>query len=187
MFAIVACGYAARCALEDPDGAGIRFTKLVRLISECRHTVHDLSRVELNINSLPRFNMLFELGLVLGAKHFGTKAQGDKRALIMVREQFVLSEYLSDLGGNDPDAHHNDPREIMRITSRYLSRTPGGGPLPGGPQWLFDKFMLFQAEGLPRSAAAANRQLAECDPINDFLVYRSFVIEFLAALQQEGG
>ncbi|HJZ43068.1 MAG TPA: hypothetical protein VJ233_05060 [Hyphomicrobiaceae bacterium] len=187
VFTITACGYVARCALEDRDGAKIRFSKLVKLISECRYTIHDLSRVELNINDLPRFNMPFELGLVIGAKHFGTKTQRQKSALIMVRQQFALSEYLSDLGGNDPAAHGDDPRELVRIVSRYLHRTPDGAPLPGGPQWLFDKFTLFTTEGLPRSAAAVNRTLAECDPIDDFLIYRSFVIEFLAQLKQIGG
>jgi len=187
VFTITACGYVARCALEDRDGAKIRFAKLAKLIRECRRTIHDLSRVELNINDLPRFNMPFELGLVLGAKHFGTRAQREKSALIMVRQQFVLSEYLSDLAGNDPEAHRDNPREVVRIVSRYLHRTPDGALLPGGPQWLFDKFTLFRAEGLPTSAAAANRTLNECRPIDDFLIFRSFVIEFLARLKQSGG
>ena len=187
VFTITACGYVARCALEDRDGAKIRFVKLANLISECRYTIHDLSRVELNINDLPRFNMPFELGLVFGAKHFGTKAQREKSALIMVRKQFVLSEYLSDLAGSDPDAHAYEPREIVRIVSRYLHRTPDGRSLPGGPQWLFDKFTLFRTEGLSASAAAVNRTLEECDPIDDFLIYRSFAIEFLARLKQAGG
>lgn len=187
VFTITACGYVARCALEDRDGINIRFAKLVKLIGECRLSIHDLSRVELNINSLPRFNMPFELGLVMGARHFGTRAQRQRSALIMVREQFALSEYLSDLGGNDPEAHRNEPREVVRIISRYLGRTPDGGQLPGGPQWLFEKFTVFQTEGLPTSAAAANRKLQECHPIDDFLVYRSFVIEFLAQLKQAGG
>ena len=187
IFTITACGYVARCALEDRDGAKIRFAKLARLIGECRYTIHDLSRVELNINDLPRFNMPFELGLVFGAKHFGTKAQREKSALIMVREQFALSEYLSDLAGSDPAAHRDDPREVVRIVSRYLHRTPDGASLPGGPQCLFDKFTLFRTEGLAMSAAAANRTLEECDPIDDFLIYRSFAIEFLAQLKQTGG
>jgi hypothetical protein len=187
IFTITACGFVARCALEDGDGAKIRFAKLVKLISECRYTIHDLSRVELNINDLPRFNMPFELGLVFGAKHFGTKAQRERSALIMVRKQFALSEYLSDLAGSDPAAHGDDPREVVRVVSRYLHRTPDGAPLPGGPQWLFDKFSLFRSVGLPTSAAAANRTLEECDPIDDFLVYRSFVVEFLAQLKQTGG
>jgi hypothetical protein len=187
VFTITACGYIARCALEDRDGAKIRFSKLAKLIGECRHSVHDLSRVELNINDLPRFNMPFELGLVLGAKHFGTKAQRGKSALIMVRRQFVLSEYLSDLAGNDPAAHADDAREVVRIVSRYLHRTPDNQPLPGGPRWLFEKFQLFQTEGLPRSATAANRTGQECDPLDDFLIYRNFVVAFLEQLRQTGG
>jgi hypothetical protein len=92
IFTITACGYVARCALEDRDGAKIRFSKLGKLIGECRYSVHDLSQVELSINDPPRFNMPFELGLVFGAKQFGTKAHREKSALIMVRKQFVLSE-----------------------------------------------------------------------------------------------
>ena len=38
----------------------------------------------------------------MGAKYFGKPKQRRNVALIMVRKDYVLSSYLSDLGGNDP-------------------------------------------------------------------------------------
>jgi len=99
LFTIAASGYKVRCALEDSDGANIRFDKLRRLIRESRRTIHDLSRIELSENALPRFNMPFELGLAIGAKYFGGPKLRRNSALIMVRKDYVLNAYLSDLGG----------------------------------------------------------------------------------------
>jgi hypothetical protein len=124
IFAISACGYRARCALEDSDSGDIRLDKLVELIRESPRSIHDLSRVEVGENQLPRFNMPFELGLALGAKRFGRRPRD--RIKIMVAEPYKLPAYLSDLGGNDPDAHTNDPERVIRIVRNYLQRTPRG-------------------------------------------------------------
>jgi hypothetical protein len=105
LFTVMVSGYRVRCALEDDDAANIRFDKLRRLIRESPRTIHDLSRTELGENELPRFNMPFELGLAMGAKHFGGPKRRKNTALIMVRERYALPAYLSDLGGNDPTAH----------------------------------------------------------------------------------
>src|SRR5258708_6812462 len=68
-FAITACGYTPRCALEIIDSGYNRLTKIIDLIDVCDFSLHDISRTELNPNGLPRFNMPFELGLTLGRKH----------------------------------------------------------------------------------------------------------------------
>jgi hypothetical protein len=127
LFAVAAAGYKVRCALEDADSAAIRFEKLRKLIRECPRTIHDLSRIELSKDALPRFNMPFELGLAMGAKYFGDPRQRWNTALIMVRKDYVLSAYLSDLGGNDPVAHNGDPDEVVPLsrasfTSRQQAR-----------------------------------------------------------------
>jgi hypothetical protein len=114
----VAIGFAARW---KGDGSGdIRLDKLVELIRECPR-----SRIEPGENDLPRFNMPFELGLALGAKRFGHRP-GD-RIKIMVADPYRLPAYLSDLGGNDPSAHRNDPQQVIRIVSTFLQRAPVGG------------------------------------------------------------
>ena len=136
MFTVMVSGYKVRCALEDDDAANIRFDNLRRLIRESPRTIHDLSRTELGENELPRFNMPFELGLAMGAKHFGGPKRRKNTALIMVRERYALPAYLSDLGGSDPAAHGGDPHAILRIVSRYLHRTPAGRLLPGPQSYV---------------------------------------------------
>ena len=84
IFAITACGYRIRCALEDDDSGDIRLDKLARLIGESPRSIRDLSRIELGDNELPRFNMPFELGMALGAKRFGGKRHASDKTKIML-------------------------------------------------------------------------------------------------------
>lgn len=142
LFAITICGYRVRCALEENDGGDIRFEKLQRLIADSDHTFHDLSRTQVNALGLPRFNMPFELGLMMGAKHFGAGRQRTKRACILVARDHTLPRYLSDLAGNDPAVHHDDPRKVIRIVRDHLHATPDGTRLPGAAHIveLFEKF-----------------------------------------------
>jgi len=58
-----ALGLTPRCVLEiQPTSA--RLTRLLRLISSCEYSIHDLSRVQLSPTAprCPRFNMPFEIG-----------------------------------------------------------------------------------------------------------------------------
>jgi hypothetical protein len=185
IFSIIACGYKVRCALEDDDGANIRFEKLRRLVGECPRSIHDLSRVELGANDLPRFNMPFELGMAIGAKYYGGRSRRNNTALIMVSKQYVLPAYLSDLAGNDPLHHNGDPRQVVRIVGRYLHRTPEGKLVPGA-QALIDSFVQFNRD-LPKLATEAGRTVEEVDAFTDYRVYLVFVEEFLRAVQQSGG
>ena len=159
LFAITISGYRARCALEENDAGDIRFDKLRRLIEQSDYTVHDLSRIQLGANALPRFNMPFELGLMMGAKHFGGPKQRTKRACIMVAKDYVLPKYLSDLAGNDPTVHGDDPRAVIRIVRDHLHNDPSGKRLPGAAHMaeLFDKFCA----DLPALARQAQLTLAE--------------------------
>jgi hypothetical protein len=75
-FAIVACGFVPRCALDESDSAVVRFKKILDLITACEFSVHDVSRVELDSASrLPRFNMPLELGADLGLRLKGPAPQ----------------------------------------------------------------------------------------------------------------
>jgi hypothetical protein len=67
-----------------------------------------------------------------------------------------------------------------------LHATPEGEQLPG-PKWLADSFKLFKEEVLPSMAAAANRDVGETHPIDDYRVYLSFVNEFLIEAKRAGG
>ncbi len=54
---------------------------------------------------LPRFNMPFELGLDLGCRDFGSLDLATKQCLILEREPYRYQLVLSDIAGNDVQAH----------------------------------------------------------------------------------
>jgi hypothetical protein len=184
LFIVAASGYTVRCALEDADGASIRFDKLRKLIAESPRTIHDLSRIELSKDALPRFNMPFELGLAMGAKYFGSPRQQRSSALILVRKDYILNAYLSDLGGNDPASHNGDPLQLMAAVTRFLHASPTGKVL-AGPKSVFVRFTRFK-EGLQTMAGALQRDLHEIHPFREYRVYLALLNEFLRNEQEAG-
>lgn len=177
IFAITASGYRIRCALEEDDSGDIRIDKLDRLIRESPLSVHDLSRTELGANDLPRFNMPFELGLAIGARRFGSRTQKFNKIKIMVAEPYRLPAYLSDLGGNDPAAHHSQPETVIRIVRDFLHETPDGGRLPG-PARFYDYFQEFK-RALPDIAEAIEFRPEEICPLAHYRDYLWCVADFL--------
>ncbi|WP_236634214.1 nucleotide-binding protein [Caulobacter sp. X] len=122
IFAIYACGFRPRSAMELDDGGQTRIDKLYGLIGECRYGIHDLSRTELDAaHQLPRFNMPLELGIFLGAKRFGGKAQSAKRLLVLDVERYRYQRFISDLAGMDIHGHGGDAIEALRKTRDWLA------------------------------------------------------------------
>jgi hypothetical protein len=64
---LCAFGLEPRAILEVATGER-RLDRIFRLMTSCRYSFHDLSRVQLDRAAprTPRFNMPFELGLLLG-------------------------------------------------------------------------------------------------------------------------
>jgi hypothetical protein len=86
-FAIFACGFAPRCALDESDSAVVRFVRILDLIAACDLSIHDISRVELDrYSGLPRFNMPLELGADLALRLKGPAAQRRRRILMLDTE-----------------------------------------------------------------------------------------------------
>jgi hypothetical protein len=133
-FAIMACGYAPRCALDYNDSGVVRFIEIVTMITACDRSIHDISRVELDRrSSLPRFNMPLELGADLGLRLAGPQLQRRRKSLILDAEAHRYDQTLSDISGMDIEAHSNDAREIIRLVRDWLNanREDGAPPLPG--------------------------------------------------------
>lgn len=133
-FAILACGYAPRCALDYSDSGAVRFTEIVKMIAECDLSIHDISRVELDSGSqLPRFNMPLELGADLGLRLEGPARQRRRKTLILDAEPHRYDRTLSDISGMDIEAHANSAREVVRHVRDWLNanREPGASVLPG--------------------------------------------------------
>jgi hypothetical protein len=133
VFAVIRCGFVARCAREVDDGSGTRIDKIMTLIEECPFGIHDISRTELDPTSrLPRFNMPLELGIFFGAKRYGSRQQKKKQCLILDREKFRYQKFISDIAGQDIHAHEQTVRKIIVHVRDFLQpvsgkRLPGGG------------------------------------------------------------
>lgn len=131
-YAIVRSGFNPRCALENDDGAEIRFDKLCKIISECPFGVHDISLTDADPETgLPRFNMPFELGLFLGAKRFDPR-QRLKRALILDRDAFRYQQFLSDIAGQDVHAYGGEVGRLVEEVATFLRNHARGPAAPGG-------------------------------------------------------
>ena len=185
LFTVTIAGYSAHCALEEGDSGDIRFDKLCRLILKSDLTIHDLSRTELGRTGLPRFNMPLELGLTLGAKRFGPEPQTAKRLLIMVAKPFEMPQYLSDLGGNDPQSHASKPDEVVRIVRDYLHETPDGEMLPG-PSHLQALFATFR-RNLPSMAKRSLLRASEAHPFGSYRNYMGLLRPFVEGIRNMPG
>jgi len=159
VFAILRCGFTARCALEDDSGE-LRLHKIYRIISECRLGIHDLSRTQLDGRSrLPRFNMPFELGLFLAAKHFGREEHDRKVSKVFESTQHTYEKFISDIKGQDISAHNNSPRTIVVMIRDWLSANSPKKQLPGGHA-VWKDYESFR-RGLPKQCRDVNLRIPD--------------------------
>ena len=168
-FAIAACGFAPRCALDESDSAAVRFTKVLDLITACEFSVHDLSRVELDAASgLPRFNMPLELGADLGLRLKGGARHAKRRILILDAVAHRYDQTLSDISGMDVEAHSNDERRVVKAVRDWLSAgRDGGAPLPGSAAIQAD-YAAFQSI-VPDIIAALRLDAFDDLPHSDYM------------------
>lgn len=153
IFAVYDCGFIPRCALEEDNGGNVRFDKIQNLISESKFGINDISRTELDTaNSLPRFNMPLELGVFIGAKHFGDRHQKIKNCLILDKEQYRYQKYISDIAGHDIRSHDNNPENLITCVRNWLNDASKRKTIPGGRE-IVRRFQRFEAD-LPNMCAA---------------------------------
>jgi hypothetical protein len=175
IFAVIHCGFRARCAQEIDDGGQVRIDKIFKIVEACRYGVHDLSRTELDSASkLPRFNMPLELGLFLGAQRFGVSRQRKKNCLILDKEQYRYQKFISDISGQDIRAHQASEAQAIRVTRDWLS-TCSGRAIPGGAH-IFGQYNRFN-EDLPELCRRLKLKRAEMT-FND---YANIVTTWVAA------
>lgn len=146
VFVTLSAGFRPRCALEDGDSGRPRIERLYEIIRQCPLGIHDISRTEPDAQGLPRFNMPFELGVFLGAMRFGNRKQQAKRCLILDRERFRFQKFLSDLGGNDPQEHSDDPLKLSVKVRNWLCHSVSDGmAVPSGAR-LTSRFLQWNRE-----------------------------------------
>jgi hypothetical protein len=131
IFTTYKCGLVPVTALAEDDSSENRLNKIERLIEGCRYGIHDISRIELNANGLPRFNMPFELGLFFGAKRFGNKLQKNKVAIVLDIHQYRYLEFISDLSGVDIKSHENNPEIAIQKLRDWFKTSTKRTSIPG--------------------------------------------------------
>jgi hypothetical protein len=176
VFVVHECGYFARNALEIEDSGQIRIQKIQELISDCRLGIHDISRTEPEPESkLPRFNMPLELGLFLGAKHYGDALQQTKSCKILDTERFRYQKFCSDIAGQDISAHGGDPERAIKAVRDWLRAHRPSVSIPSG-SGLVRRYYQFQ-DDLPTLCESLRLDADELT----FIDFQNIVIEWLRA------
>jgi hypothetical protein len=174
VFAIHDAGFVARCALEVSNAAQNRLGKLMRIISECKYGVHDISRTELDpATSLPRFNMPFELGIFLGCREYGGGQHNSKVCLILDTEPYRYQKFISDIAGQDIFAY-GSREEVIDGVRGWLRTSSGRKNIPGGSK-IYERYILFESE-LPRICSTLSVAVGELT----FVDFTYVVTEWLA-------
>ncbi|MSP03073.1 MAG: hypothetical protein EXR07_18800 [Acetobacteraceae bacterium] len=177
VFAVLACRFVPHAALEIADAGKLRIGIIKTLIRDCRLSIHDISRIELSDNGLPRFNMPLELGLWLGAAHFGGKMHRRKECLILESERFRYQQFLSDIGGQDTYAHGNNTgTAITRVRDFLLAARLEHDPIPPGGPFLSRHFDDFQS-ALPAICESEKLDLSELHFIDHVRLTSRWLIE----------
>ena len=105
-----AFGLIPRATLEIPTSQR-RLERILKLIQKCAYSIHDLSRVQLDVKSprVPRFNMPFELGLAV-AQNAGNRKQN---WYVCETVPYRINKSLSDLNGTDVRIHDGTVRGVF--------------------------------------------------------------------------
>lgn len=140
LFSVIYLGYEPLIASQRIDSGEIRIHKIIELIKQSDHSIHDLSRVQAkNVGEYFRLNMPFELGIDWGYKSFSNK---NKQFLVLEDKAHSASRALSDFSGCDPESHENDPQKICRAVRNWIVNLDQNFNQPGASK-VWDEFNYF--------------------------------------------
>lgn len=123
LFTLVYVGLIPKIS-ETADSGQIRLLNIKNLMSVSKYSIHDLSRMEpLRKNEYPRFNMPFECGIDFGLKLSNEANFGEKKFLILEKEQYRYHKVISDIAGNDIKSHRNEPEQIIKVVRDWFKPT----------------------------------------------------------------
>lgn len=170
LFTVIYIGLEPQIS-ETRDSGEQRVNTIQGLITGSKYSIHDLSRIEVkNKKDLPRFNMPFELGLDMGCKRFGSGELTDKRCLILEKEQYRYQRVLSDISGNDIEAHKEDAQTLIRkVRNWFVGQNIHGISSPNLIWISFNEFESSLAETL-RDAGFNDLDINEM-PKSEFIAY----------------
>lgn len=171
LFTVIYLGMVPRIALERLDGGEARFNKILELIGACRYGIHDLSRAQAERKGeFYRMNMPFELGLDIGARHFGTDRYRSKMTLVLEKERYRHQAAISDISNSDIAVHGDDPEEVVKAVRDWLNNC--AGLKADGPSSIWGAFLEFMADNYDSlSATGHSKKDIERLPVAELVKY----------------
>lgn len=157
VFAVHDLGFLARHALID-DSTVVRVERIAAELATCKYSLHDVSRVELGTNKLPRFNMPFEAGIAYSL-HSLRPQNREHHLGVLDAQPYRYQASLSDIAGLDPKIHGNDPIKAIACVRDFLRKKSGNQKMPGAA-YVTNRYAAFSAL-LKTSAKAQNISLTE--------------------------
>jgi hypothetical protein len=137
-----------KSALDPSDPGQPRFDKILDLVGNCKYSIHDISRTEVDENhGLPRFNVPFELGLDLGCKRYGKLSQKKKMTLILDVDRYRYRTFISDIAGFDIEEHNGSIGNAMTVVRNWLRHTADefAFKAPSGAT-IYARYQAFQLD-----------------------------------------
>lgn len=173
LFTVIDCGFIPRTLLETEtvDSDAPRIQRIASLIAESKYGIHDISYGS-GENSLPRYNIPFELGLFLGAQRFGYESQRTKHMLILDTDRDRYQRFFSDIAGQDIRSHRADVKTAIRVVRDWLSGL-SEHILPGG-NTIVKRFKEFN-EDIPLILRALDLN----EPDLSYVEFRTIAEEWL--------
>jgi hypothetical protein len=107
---------------------------------------------------------------------FGPRMHRDKKYLIIESDQFRFKQFISDLSGQDIQAHNNDPSEAIKCIRNWLSKK-AKSTIPSA-SIIIDEYTTF-LENLPALCEASQWKPNELT----FDEYSNLVTSWLALLE----
>ena len=111
--------------------------------------------------------MPLELGVFLGAKKFGINEQKRKNCLILDKEQYRYQQFISDIAGQDIQAHNSNPEKIVIVVRNWLRNASKRQTIPSG-NIIWERYQEFM-EDLPQLAH-------ECQLEVDGLIFNDYLL-----------
>jgi hypothetical protein len=168
IFAVRHMKLVPKLALDPSDAGQLRFDKILDLIENCKYSIHDISRTEVDPNhGLPRFNVPFELGLDLGCKRYGKLRQRQKTALILDVDRYRYRTFISDIAGFDIEEHNGRVANAITVVRNWLRHTSHkiSFEAPSGAT-IYARYRAFQL-ALPETCYSLNWDFDNL-PVMDF-------------------
>lgn len=164
LFLLVFFGFEPLIASQRGDSGELRMKKILQLIKDSDHSIHDISRVKAKKSGDSfRLNMPFELGVDWGYKHYNNF---EKQLLVLGGDKYSLTRALSDISGCDPIYHENDAEVLVRKVRNWIVSVYPQRKFSGASN-IWDQYNFFYSD-LYKDENYSNEDV-ESMPIPEFI------------------